>query len=124
MHELSIAQAIVQRTLASVELAPDEEVSRVFVDIGAHSGVHEDSLRFCIDLVKADTALSGASIEFRAVAMEFVCRACGLRQMPKGFSLVCHACGASDVDVVAGMEARVTGAEVRTRAAESQKDEG
>jgi hydrogenase nickel incorporation protein HypA/HybF len=59
MHELSVAQAVVDEIVAKLG---DTVVTRVRLAVGRRSGVVVDSVRFCFDLVTEDTSLAGAEL--------------------------------------------------------------
>jgi hydrogenase nickel incorporation protein HypA/HybF len=59
MHELSVAQAVVDEI---TEKLGDVPVTKVRLAIGRRSGVVVDSIRFCFDLVVEDTSLAGAEL--------------------------------------------------------------
>lgn len=60
MHELSVAQAVVDEIVGKLG---DADVVCVRLAIGRRSGVVVDSIRFCFDLVTEGTTLEGASLE-------------------------------------------------------------
>jgi hydrogenase nickel incorporation protein HypA/HybF len=60
MHELSVAQAVVDEITAKLG---DAEVTMVRLAIGRRSGVVVDAIRFCFDLVTEGTPLEGAALE-------------------------------------------------------------
>ena len=60
MHELSIAQSIVEMV---GERAGDARVHRLTLVIGRLSGVMPDALRFCFDVCTEGTVLEGAVLE-------------------------------------------------------------
>jgi hydrogenase nickel incorporation protein HypA/HybF len=59
MHELSVAQAVVDEIVGKLGDVP---VTKVRLAIGLRSGVVVDSIRFCFDLVVEDTSLAGAEL--------------------------------------------------------------
>ncbi len=59
MHELAITQSVVD---AIVERTGPARVNAVRLVIGRLSGVVPESIRFCFDLVTADTPLAGAAL--------------------------------------------------------------
>jgi hydrogenase nickel incorporation protein HypA/HybF len=60
MHELSIAQSIVE---LAWERAGERTVTRVIVEIGARAAVVPDALHFCFELACEGTPLAGAALE-------------------------------------------------------------
>ncbi|HYQ66620.1 hydrogenase maturation nickel metallochaperone HypA [Actinophytocola sp.] len=77
MHELSVAQGVVDEILGKLGDVP---VTKVRLAIGRRSGVFVDSIRFCFDLVVEDTSLAGAELvvdeppgnDLRIVSVEVV----------------------------------------------------
>lgn len=59
MHELSVAQAVVDEIVAKLGA---QVVTAVRLAVGRQSGVVVDSVRFCFDLVTEDTSLAGAEL--------------------------------------------------------------
>jgi hydrogenase nickel incorporation protein HypA/HybF len=101
MHELSLAESI----LAVVqEHAGGRRVARVDVRVGHLRQVVPSALTFAFELVASDTPADGAELVVEHVEACGACRACGVRSRLPGFPLRCSACGALDVDVVAGEE--------------------
>jgi hydrogenase nickel incorporation protein HypA/HybF len=60
MHELSVAQAVVDEIVGKLG---DVEVLAVRLAVGKRSGVVVDAIRFCFDLVAEGTSVQGASLE-------------------------------------------------------------
>lgn len=80
MHELSVAQAVVDEIVAKLGA---QVVTTVRLAVGKQSGVVVDSVRFCFDLVTEDTSLAGAELvvdeppgrDLRIVSVEVI-KAC------------------------------------------------
>ena len=103
MHELSIAEAIVE---ACAERADGARVQRVRLEIGKLAGVVPDSIRFCFEVCVRDTPLDGAELEIVEIAGRGVCRTChGVIELET--LLGSCACGSTSFDIVTGEELRV-----------------
>jgi len=109
VHELSIAQAIVD---VAARHAGASRVTRVHVRVGHLRQVVPSALEFSFELCAHGTPVEGAELELRVVAAAVGCRACGAESEPAGFPLACTACGALDVEVVAGEELQVESLEL------------
>jgi hydrogenase nickel incorporation protein HypA/HybF len=68
MHELGIAQAIVEQSVEAARSAGSTRVTAVRVRIGELSGVAEEALRFCWDIATAGTILDAARLDCEQVA--------------------------------------------------------
>lgn len=109
MHELSIAQAIVD---VATRNAGDSRVTRVYVQVGRLRQVVPSALEFSFELCAHGTAVEGASLELEEVSIAVMCRTCGAGSEPAGFPLSCGACGGLSVDVMQGEELLVESLEL------------
>jgi len=108
MHELSIAESVVEAVL---ERTGDRSVAVVRLSVGRLSGVVPDALTFCFELAAAGTPLEGAELEIMRLSGRAHCRSCDQDFDKDDLILLCE-CGSADVDVVAGRELSVTSVEV------------
>ena len=109
MHELSIAQAIVD---VATRHAGGARVTRVQVRIGRLRQVVPSALAFSFELCAHGTPVDGAELEIEDVGIGVACRGCGAASEPAGFPLGCAACGGLDVDVTRGEELQVESLEL------------
>jgi hydrogenase nickel incorporation protein HypA/HybF len=108
MHELSITAEVVEMVRARTEGA---KVRRVVLEIGTLSAVLPDAVRFCFDLVSAETPLAGATLEIIEVEGRARCRVCATEiPLPRPFGRC--GCGSSDLDWLSGEELRIKEVEV------------
>jgi hydrogenase nickel incorporation protein HypA/HybF len=101
MHELSIAQAILDTATRHVA---GRRVVTVEVKVGHLRQVVPDSLQFAFGLVTQGTVLDGAVLEIEHVPAAGRCRDCDAQSVMAGFPLCCARCGGLDVEVLAGEE--------------------
>jgi hydrogenase nickel incorporation protein HypA/HybF len=73
MHELSIANAIVE---ACVARASDNRILCVRTEIGQFAAVLPDSLHFCFELCARGTLAEGAILEITETPGRAICGAC------------------------------------------------
>lgn len=108
MHELSIAQSMVQ---AVRDFTGGAKVVAVRLEIGRLSGVEVDSIRFCFDVVIRGTPLEGARLHVDEVPGHGRCRACG-SEFEVTIPLPACACGSVDVETTSGDQVRIRDVEV------------
>ena len=109
MHELSIADAIVQIALRHAAGRP---VTAVEVSVGHLRQVVPSSLEFSFELLTNGTLLEGAHLELREIAPRGRCRQCDTESELQDFPLRCDRCGGLELELLAGEELRVEALEL------------
>ena len=109
MHELAIADSVVR--IASRH-ADGRRVTKVHLKVGHLRQVVPSALDFSFELVAQGTPVEGATLEMEEVPAKGRCRACGAQSRLKSFPLQCKACGALDLDLIAGEELYVESLEM------------
>jgi hydrogenase nickel incorporation protein HypA/HybF len=112
MHELSIAQNIIDIVRQAVPPARAPAVTSVRVRLGSLSGVVAESLAFCFEALVGDTPLARARLAIERVPTACACRACGARFEPDGFIFFCPSCGSGEVRVLSGHDLQVVDVEL------------
>lgn len=112
MHELAIAQAIIERAQAASAKHGGGRVTKIGLRIGTVSGVEPDALSFGIEALTKATPLEGVVLEVERPQRRQRCTACAHEFEPDGFVVACPACGAPSSECVAGKELDVTFFEV------------
>ena len=112
MHELSIAQSLVEAVLREMEDRGRGRVVSVRTVVGGLTHVEPENLRFWYEELSRDTALAGSRlvVEKRPVAVQ--CRHCGRRFTVVANCFVCPDCGIADVRVTSGDELLLESIEV------------
>ena len=101
MHELSIAESVVQ--IASRH-ANGRRVTRVWLKVGHLRQVVPTALTFSFELVAEGTPVEGAELEMEEVPATGLCRDCGAESRLESFPLQCGACGGFDLELLEGEE--------------------
>jgi hydrogenase nickel incorporation protein HypA/HybF len=107
MHELAIAQNILEIVRQSVpeEQAPD--VKWVRVRVGQLSGVIPDSLDFCFSVIVGETKMRQAGLAIEQVPTVSRCKECGNQFQIEDMVFVCPACKSTDLEIITGRELQV-----------------
>ena len=109
MHELSIAQSVVEVACAH---AADRQVTKVELKVGHLRQVVPSALEFSFELVAKETVVEGAELEIEFVPAAGLCRACGTESGLADFPLSCETCGGFDLEVIRGEELLVESLEL------------
>jgi hydrogenase nickel incorporation protein HypA/HybF len=107
MHELSIAQGIVDIIGQYVPRAQQATVRLVRVRVGDLAGVVPDSLAFCFTAVTAGTPMADALLEIEHVPYTIRCTACGSESTTEPGLALCPLCGSTETRIIAGTELQV-----------------
>lgn len=107
MHELALSQNIVDLVAERARSEGMRAVSRVTIEVGMAAGVEPDALRFCFDIVTADTLAQGAELVIETIALQAQCRNCACRFEPAGMVSACPSCGTYAPLLERGRELRV-----------------
>jgi len=117
MHELSIAQNIVDIIRQYVPDTQGPDVRLVRIKVGRMSGVVADSLDFCFGAIVHGTALSEARLDIEETPLESHCGGCGNTFAVEGACFQCPKCGSGEIQVVSGTELQVVEIELSDRQA-------
>ncbi len=104
MHELSIAQSIVEIVQQYVPSGGARSVRSVKLKIGELAGVVADSLVFGFEVTSQGTVAEGAELMIERVPIVCRCQPCGSVFEVGRYVFICPACKAASVDVIAGNE--------------------
>lgn len=112
MHEMSIAESIVQIAEEAVKQDGTHRIKAVFVEIGQLAGVEIEALRFCWDAVTREGCAAGASLEVIQTEGRGWCLHCSQSvPLPARYE-ACPLCGSHQVQVTGGTQMRVKELEV------------
>lgn len=112
MHEVSIAESIVQLINDAAEREGFSHVRTVWLEIGRLAAVEAEALRFCFEAVAAASPAAGAQLEIIELPGEGRCPQCGASSPMDDLLASCSACGSYGLRVTAGNEMRVKALDV------------
>ena len=112
MHEMSIAQTILEMVEAEMARHPGAKLLALDIQVGELSCVQDDSLRFCLEASLKDSRWPDAAIQLEAEGVGAQCNRCGQHFKPDHYQFVCPGCGSADVAVVGGQEVRLRSLEI------------
>jgi len=112
MHEMSLAEGIVQLIEDAARDQGFAAVRAVWLEIGRLSSVETESLRFCFDAVSRGTLADGARLEIVEIPGQAWCLKCSESVDLPALYEACPRCGGYQVQVTGGTEMRVKELEV------------
>jgi len=104
MHELSVAQSILDSALRHAEERGFQRILSVHLKIGRLSGIEVESLRFCFEVLSAETMARSADLTVDLLPIRGKCRQCGREFNLEEVDFVCPGCHNRDIEVVSGTE--------------------
>ena len=107
MHELGIAQNILEIVRQSVLKEQIEAVRGIKVRVGQLSGVVPDSLDFCFNAIVSNTEMRRASLAIEQVPTTSECRNCMHRFQVDEFDFACPACKSTNLELLSGKELEI-----------------
>lgn len=107
MHELSIAENILDIVRQYVPENEYRLLRSIRVRVGTQAGVVADSLLFSFEAITHDTPMQAAKLIIESVPYSINCRSCQSASNPEEGTMICPACGSLDTVVTGGTELQV-----------------
>ncbi len=120
MHELSIAQSLVDVVTETATDAGATRVEAVHLRLGALSGVVREALEFCYELATKGTLLEGSRLLIEDLPVRVFCANCQQElELPDLTAFRCPVCGALTADIRQGKELEVRSVELLVEESEA-----
>ena len=107
MHELSIAQEIIEIIGQSVPEEQRHLVKSVKVEVGKFSNVLPDSLKFCYEASVNNTDLQNSVMLIEEIPLKIKCNPCSAETVLDDFMFICPECGNTDITILTGKELNI-----------------
>jgi hydrogenase nickel incorporation protein HypA/HybF len=112
MHELSVAQNIVEIIQQHVPESELERVAAVRLKIGAVAGIVPESLVFSFQAITAESSLCHAHLEIECIPFRIHCNTCDTTTENEVGFAVCETCGSTDTKILSGSELNIVEIEI------------
>ncbi|OGB33124.1 MAG: hydrogenase maturation nickel metallochaperone HypA [Burkholderiales bacterium RIFCSPLOWO2_12_FULL_61_40] len=112
MHEMSLAEGVLQLLEDAARQQKFEKVITVWLEIGQLSGVEVEAMAFCFDAVTRDSVAQGARLEIVVLPGVGWCMECSQSVPMSEVFGECPHCGGFQMQVTGGTEMRVKELEV------------
>jgi hydrogenase nickel incorporation protein HypA/HybF len=104
MHELGIANSILEAVRSELTRYPGERPTKVGVRIGELSAVDEETLRFCFEAITHDTDLHELQLEIEQCPHRQRCSGCGCEFLVRDYDHRCPRCAVTEGQCIGGEE--------------------
>jgi hydrogenase nickel incorporation protein HypA/HybF len=112
MHEMSVAQSIVDIVLDTMKQHNVSDVRRVRIQLGELSGVIPYALTFGLDFLTKDTPLEETEFVYEKIPIKARCRNCKCEFIVKELEFICPECQKKELDTLSGTELKIIDMEV------------
>jgi len=96
MHELSIAESILDAVRKEIALHPGTVPTRVGIKIGSMAAIDSESLTFCFDAIVTGTEWANLKLETNVVPAGRICNSCHNVFVVEDYNSICPACGSNE----------------------------
>ena len=104
MHEMSIANSILEAVRKESAARGGVHVNKVGVRVGELAAIDPESLRFCFEAIVQGSDLEPLALEIEVRPRQQRCPACDLTFAVKAYDVTCPTCGSSTTECVSGDE--------------------
>lgn len=112
MHEMSIAQSLVEIIKEEMERHDAKVLRSVRLHIGQLSAVVPESLSFCFDVITSGSEMEGAELVMEMIPLSGSCKKCGQTFAIENYVFLCPHCGSTDIETTAGQGLSIVELEV------------
>lgn len=112
MHEMSLAEGLLQILQSEAQKQGYQRVKSVWLEIGELSSVEVEAMKFCFDAVMRNSLAEGASLNIIHVAGQAWCMQCSKNVSIKQRYDECPDCGSYQLQVTSGDEMKIKELEV------------
>src|SRR5947209_5824192 len=112
MHEIGIANSILEAVLTEAERRPGAIARKVAVRIGELAAIDPDALQFSFETLTNDTKLACLKLEIEICPRQHRCPGCGTEFRVKDFNSQCPRCAAVCTECISGDELELAYIEV------------
>uniref|UniRef100_UPI0032180C32 hydrogenase maturation nickel metallochaperone HypA n=1 Tax=uncultured Draconibacterium sp. TaxID=1573823 RepID=UPI0032180C32 len=107
MHELSIAQSIVELAEEIAEKEQSDSIKSIEIEVGALSGVVLEALEFALEVSVKNTKLEKAKINYLVLPGKASCRECSRQFETNDLLALCPGCEQANYTITDGKQLRI-----------------
>jgi hydrogenase nickel incorporation protein HypA/HybF len=112
MHEMSIAQSLLEIIREEMAQHDAKVLKSVRLHIGQLSAIVPDSLSFCFEVMTSGTELEGAKLIMEIIPLRGFCKGCSQEFEIRDYAFECPHCGSREIDTISGQDLSIVEMEV------------
>jgi len=112
MHELSIAQSVLEAVRAEADRRPGTRLCKVGLRVGELAGLDPEALRFGFEILVRETEFKSLQLEIEHCPRRQRCPQCGNEFAAHEYEWACPACGALRTVCIGGDELEIAYLEI------------
>jgi hydrogenase nickel incorporation protein HypA/HybF len=112
MHEMSIAQSLIDVIKEEMIKADAKTLRSVRLNIGQMTAIVPDALSFCYEIATSGTDLEGSKLIMDLVPLRGYCRKCEQEFEIEDYAFVCPSCESSEIQTISGQDLTIVELEV------------
>jgi len=112
MHELGIANSVLEAVKTEMGRRPGTYPCKVGVRIGEMAAIDPESLRFCFEVIIQDTDLESLELGIEVCPRRHRCRLCGNDFIVRDYDSRCPQCASLETTCISGDELELAYLEV------------
>ncbi|MGO9405224.1 MAG: hydrogenase maturation nickel metallochaperone HypA [Terriglobales bacterium] len=112
MHEMGIANSVLEAVRTEMGLHPGTYPCKVGVRIGEMAAIDQDALRFCFEAIIHDTDLASLELGIEVCPRRHRCQECGREFIVRDYDSRCPQCTSLGTTCISGDELELAYLEV------------
>jgi len=112
MHEMGIANSVLEAVRTEMGLHPGTYPRKVGVRIGEMAAIDQDALRFCFEAIVRGTDRESLELEIEVCPRRHRCRVCGHEFIVRDYDSRCPQCASPQTTCISGDELELAYLEV------------
>jgi hydrogenase nickel incorporation protein HypA/HybF len=112
MHEMSIAQSLIDIIRQEMIKHNATALKNVRLNIGQLTAIVPDSLSFCFDVITSGTEMEGAKLIMDIIPLQGKCNSCGETFQIQDYVFECPHCNSAAIETISGQELSIVEMEV------------
>lgn len=112
MHEMSLAEGILDISLQYFRQANAQKITEITVLVGEMTNVVPESLSFCFESLSKGTPAEQAVLKLKSMPLEAWCHNCDYKFVVQNYNFTCPHCTSANLEIISGRQLQVESLEV------------